>query len=86
LRTDDETPRFGFTLIELLIVIIIIVLMATMSVALLSVFFAARACGRGHDPSSRRWRRPAGGRPRTTVPLPRLSATARTAGSRSTRT
>jgi prepilin-type N-terminal cleavage/methylation domain-containing protein len=37
----------GFTLIELLIVIIIIVLMATMSVALLSVFFRGQGARQG---------------------------------------
>ncbi|HZE96487.1 MAG TPA: prepilin-type N-terminal cleavage/methylation domain-containing protein, partial [Planctomycetota bacterium] len=37
----------GFTLIELLIVIIIIVLMATMSVALLSVFFRGQGVRQG---------------------------------------
>src|SRR5579862_3631665 len=37
----------GFTLIELLIVIIIIVLMATMAVALLSVFFRGQGARQG---------------------------------------
>lgn len=40
-------PRRGFTLLELLIVIIIIVLLATMSVALLSVFFRGQGARQG---------------------------------------
>jgi prepilin-type N-terminal cleavage/methylation domain-containing protein len=43
MRTRDK----GFTLLELLIVIVIIVLLATMSVALLSVFFRGQGARQG---------------------------------------
>ena len=45
MRTRDR--RGGFTLLELLIVIIIIVLLATLSVALLSVFFRGQGARQG---------------------------------------